>query len=1047
MKRSLSPFSAVLIVAAMSIAGLASLRMLSIQYLPSDPGTSIKVSYTMNGASAESIEAEVTSRLEGVLSGISGATGTSSVSRKGSGSVNVKFQKGTDMAAARFEVASAVRNIYSSLPEELVYPSISLDAGGGKTVTAITYLLKGSLPSRQIQKFAENRILTPLSRIDGVDKVQVTGGTPFQWVITFDADKAASLGVRAADIRSAFNEYYSDEVAGMTVDEMSGRLMAVRVAIASVSGEKVLPGEIPVLKSGDKIVYLRDIATWKYEEEEPSSYYRINGLNTVTLSVSLDPSANLLTTVAAVKQCMGVLQDGFPMEITASIGYDASEYVSEELRKIYVRTGLCLLILLLFVFIVNRSWRIMMVTALTLTVNMLISIAIYALSGVIVHIYTLAGITVSLGIVIDTTIVMIAHYTYWKDRSVFPDMVAAVLTTVAALLMILLLPVSERGNLTDFIWVIAINLAVSLAIAYYFIPALLHFIPAGRTSSSSSTSKRRRIVKWNRLYSRYIDWGVRHRWVYAAVFVIAFGIPLYLIPQPDRHERGAFYEKVVRPVVSWRPYLDNRNVIDKVAGSSSGMFSRALDRSDFYRQPEKKVLHIQAGMLEGCSVRQLDEVVRSMENYLASFDGISVFTTNIVSYDDARIDVEFKPEYENTSFPAHLKAQVTAMALNSGGADWRVYGIDNQAFNNNVVSAYKSNRIVLKGYNFRELYGYAEHLVARISTNSRVSGPEIWSGGYGGRPSAEFALDYDFVKIAAEGVNPYAYYGELSSLLYNEKIGAVRSDGELVNVRLKSSDTDKYDLWHVLNEPVRVDSLKVTLSDVGSIVKRLSDIDIRKENQSYELDVCFNFIGSYELSRKFISGQVEYMNDEVLPVGFKASSPSWGWFDENRDRYAWLILLTVAVLYVMLAMAFESFRYPLAVIFMIPISFIGIFLLFGLSDFSFDQGGFAAFIMLCGVVVNAGIYIVNAFRAFGGTMSEYQTRAYVKAYNHKVNPLMLTVLSTILGLVPFLTDGPEEVFWFDFAAGTIAGMLFSLIALVLVLPVFIVRPSRLQIDK
>lgn len=1041
MKRSISPFSVVLIAVALSVVGIASLRMLSIQHKPSDPGSSIRVSWSMSGASAELIEAEVTSKIEGVLSGLSGCSGTSSVSRKGSGEVNVSFAKGTDMAAARFDVASAVRNIYMSLPDNVTYPSISLNAGGGKSVTAVTYLLKGSLPSRQIQKYAENSILTPLSRVEGVDKVQISGGTPFHWVITFDSERVKSLGIKASEIQSAFSAYYSDNVIGLTdSDDGNHNLMAVRLAFRDNSGDDPDFGSIPVKKSGDKVVYLSDIATWRYEESLPSSYYRINGLNTVTLNVTLAPAANLLTTVSAVKNLMSGLQDSFPQEITASIGYDASEYVSGELKKIYVRTGLCLLILLLFVFLVNHSWRNMLVMALTLAVNLLISIAIYAFSGITVHIYTLAGITVSLGIVIDTSIVMIDHYSYWKNRGAFPDMVAAVLTTVGALLLILLLPESERGNLTDFIWVIVINLSVSLVVSYFFIPALMHYIPILRTSYSFSLKRRRRVLKWNRLYSRYIGWGVRHRWVYVVLFIIAFGIPLFLIPAPKDKERGKFYEKVVRPVVSWAPYANNRNVIDKYLGSTFGLFSKSLDRSNFYREPQKTVLHINAGMLEGCSVQQLNEVVKSMENYLASFDEISLFTTRVTSYDNAVIDVEFKPEYLNTGFPSSLKAQVTSMAINFGGANWRVYGVDDQYFNNNIVSNGKSHRIILKGYNYRQLYSYAEDLVESLSKNSRVSAPEIWAGGYYGRPAIEFALDYDFEKISVEGVNPYKYYNELQSLLYDNEIGHAQGDGERVSVELKSSDTDKFDLWHVLNEPVSVDSSKVTLNDVGSIVKKLSGIEIKKDNQSYELNVCFDFVGSYELSKKFIGKQVTYLNEEVLPVGFKAESPSWGWFERNKDRYAWLILLIIVVIYVMLAMTFESYRYPFAVIFMIPVSFIGLFLVFGLSDFSFDQGGFAAFVMLCGIVVNAGIYLINTYKSMRNVGDDI--RRYVKAYNHKINPIMLTISSTVLGLLPFLSDGPEEVFWFDFAIGTISGMVFSVIALIFILPAFVVRPTR-----
>ena len=149
----------------------------------------------------------------------------------------------------------------------------------------------------------------------------------------------------------------------------------------------------------------------------------------------------------------------------------------------------------------------------------------------------------------------------------------------------------------------------------------------------------------------------------------------------------------------------------------------------------------------------------------------------------------------------------------------------------------------------------------------------------------------------------------------------------------------------------------------------------------------------------------------------------------------------------MLAITFESYRLPFAVIFMIPISFIGLFLTFGLSDLSFDQGGFAAFVMLSGIVVNAGIYIVLTYKEINGKFSRpaasvSDLRAYVKAFGRKITPIMLTVISTILGLIPFLTDGPKEVFWFDFAIGTMGGMVFSVIAVLVVLPVFVISKRK-----
>lgn len=1038
MSRGPSSFSVLLVMVVLSVIGIASLPMLNIQYKPSSASRSITVSFSYPGASPEIVEAEVTSKLEGVLSCAVGAEEVSSDSYVGRGKVKVKFRKGVDMAAARLELASSIRNLYSDLPQGVTYPTISHNAQGQKSSTAVSYLIKGSLPSQEIEKYAREHIMPEISAIKGVDNVSLHGATPYHWVITFDAAKAASSGVTPSEIAAAFRNAYSETLIGMI--ESEGETLAVRLSSSDSDF-----GSIPVKNSEGMIIYLRDIADWKYQESLPSSYYRVNGLNTITLSVGVSGDVNLLTVTKEVRKRMLTLQQSFPQEITTSIAYDSSEYVSGELDKIYLRTGLCVLILLLFVFIVNRSWRYLLIIVLTLTVNLLIALAIYAFAGISIHIYTLAGITVSLGIVIDTSIVMIDHYARFCNKKAFPSLIAAVGTTIAALLIVLLLPDSEKANLKDFIWVIALNLMVSLIVSWLFIPALMDYLPVKTIVDSSSYRKRRRQTKRAKWYGKYISWGLKHRWVYIILFIIAFGIPLCILPSSGQLEKKSdlnLWQKSVQKIVSWHPYENNRQTIDKIAGSSFGAFYRAMNRSNFYREPQQSILYINAGMLEGCTVHQLNEVVKSMENYLAGFDEIKVFTTNVSSYSNASITVEFKPEYENTYFPAHLKSLVTSMAINFGGANWSIYGIDDNGFNNNIVINYKSNQITLSGYNYQELRQYADYLADYLSKNRRVSGAEVWGNGRDGRPKTEFNMAYDFERMAILNVNPYEYYSSLASQLYDHQITSISTDGEFTDIVLRSSEHEKYDYWHVLNTPIKVGESSVPLRDIGSIKKKLSGISISKYLQSYEVNVCFDFIGSYELSKKVIGNAINHMNDEVLPIGYKAYDPYSGWWEQNKEKYTWLIFLIIAVIFIMLSITFESLRLPFAVIFMIPISFIGLFLTFGLSDLSFDQGGFAAFVMLCGIVVNAGIYLVLTFKDIIESdlyHKRNQIDSYIKAFGRKINPILLTVISTVLGLIPFLTDGPKEVFWFDFAVGTIGGMVFSLIAVILVLPVLVLR--------
>jgi multidrug efflux pump subunit AcrB len=163
---------------------------------------------------------------------------------------------------------------------------------------------------------------------------------------------------------------------------------------------------------------------------------------------------------------------------------------------------------------------------------------------------------------------------------------------------------------------------------------------------------------------------------------------------------------------------------------------------------------------------------------------------------------------------------------------------------------------------------------------------------------------------------------------------------------------------------------------------------------------------------------------------------SW-WRPEEAGQY-YLILLVLLIIYLICSVLLESLLQPLVIMALIPASFIGVFLTFYLFGFNFDQGGFASFILLCGITVNSGLYIINDYNNLRRRKVEKASMlTYIKAYNQKILPVLLTISSTVIGLIPFVWGGQHEVFWFAFAAGTIGGLLFSIIALVFYVPVFL----------
>ena len=266
-RRGIPAFSVLLIMAALAVIGAAMLPMLNIQYTPSAAERRIDLYFSWPDASARLIEQSATSRIEGAMSTVAGCENVSSRSAKGYGNISVAFRKGTDMEAARFEVASAIRNLYAKLPQEISYPYISLAASGSRESETLVYTIKADLPSERIEKYVTAHVSTPLSQVEGVGRVVLSGVTPFEWVVTFDPKAMEAAGITATDLALAFRNYFRSDVVGMTtLPQADGSERSVVLKLRNRAGLDF--GEIPVAHRNGRIYYLRDLTGKKARIKE-----------------------------------------------------------------------------------------------------------------------------------------------------------------------------------------------------------------------------------------------------------------------------------------------------------------------------------------------------------------------------------------------------------------------------------------------------------------------------------------------------------------------------------------------------------------------------------------------------------------------------------------------------------------------------------------------------------------------------------------------------------------------------------------------------------
>ena len=1053
--RNLSSFTLIVTFVCLSLIGVVLVPLLPVKLAPSRTLPGLTVSFSMPGNSSRVIEAEVTSKLEAMMARVKGIRKVNSTSDNGSGSISLELDKHADIDVTRFEVSTIIRQTWPQLPEGVSYPQISTRRSDDKASRPfITYTLNAPANPILIQQYAEENIKPVLGQLKGIYKVELNGATPMEWQLEYDSDQLSRLGITLQAVQRAINRHYEKEFLGICSIE-KGAEGREWIRLVRTSTEKEMefePGAIQLQAEDGTMVTLDKLIKVRHVEERPQSYYRINGLNSVYLYITAEETANQLNLSGEVKHLMGELQQKMPPGYEVHISYDATEYIQKELDKIYFRTGLTVLILLLFVALITRNLRYLFLIVTSLAVNISVAVILYYAFGLEMQLYSLAGITTSLNLVIDNTIVMTDHILHRRNLKAFVSVLAATLTTIGALVIIFFLDEKIRLNLQDFAAVVIINLAVSLFVALFFVPSMIDKIGLEKKKRRKRrrfllrpTFMKRLTVYFTRFYQGVIYYLCRFRVIACLLLLLGFGLPVFMLP--EKMEGEGKWVEYYNKVFDNPTFKDKvKPVINKALGGSLRLFAEKVYEGSYFNRDEGEVvLSVYATLPNGSTLEQMNVLIKRMETYLSDFKEIRQFQTYIYNARQANIQIYFTKENQRSGFPYTLKANIISKALTLGGGSWSVYGLQDQGFSNDVRESAGSFRVKLYGYNYDELSYWTEQLKEKLLLHRRIKEVTVnsefswWKDDY-----SEFYLDLDRLRMAKEHITATQLFAALRPVFGRDiYCGNVLFDSQTEQLKLSSVQGQRYDVWGLVNIPFFIDGRSYKLADFATVRKGQSPQKVAKENQQYRLCLQYEYIGSSEQGKKLLKKDLEEFN-KILPMGYTAENEQdyWSWNKKDNKQYA-LLLIVIAIIFFTTAILFNSLKQPLAIIFVIPISYIGVFLTFYLFGLNFDQGGFASFVLLCGITVNASIYILNEYNAI---RKRYPlllpVRAFTKAWNSKILPIFLTVVSTILGFIPFMVGDGKEAFWFPLAAGTIGGLVMSILGIFLFLPIFSLKKQK-----
>lgn len=1014
----------------------------------------IEIDFNMPGNAARVVEAEATSKLESMLSRIKGIRNLYSTSGNGWGKVTIEFDRYTRMDLARFETSNIIRQTWPRLPREVSYPEIYLKKSNvSSSRPFLSYTINADLSNHDIQKFAERNYKEAFKDLEGLESVDIGGALPMEWRLEYNYNKLQSYGISVWDIQRAIQETYQTKFIG--TGEISGNASygnLMRTSLKSDQNESIFDAaKLMVSNNNGSLIQLDKLVEVKHSEKKPSKYYRVNGLNSIYIAFTAKESSNQLKLGERIKYRMSGLNKTLPAGYQVHVRYDTTTFVTSQLKEIALRSAISFALLLILIFVYWRNVGLVLMIVASLFISILSAFSAYYVLGINIQAYSLGAIGISFALIADNI-----HSTYYyllknNNRSVLSTLSSISFSSCGVFTIMVLLDKPDHLNIQEFLMVITINIMVSWFVALFFIPSIIDYFKVGPIQSTGGRNifLRKPVRKF--LYDSYSFWLrfiLARRKIVVSVLILVFGLPVYLLPENlDSESRfGTKYNELVKTDF-YRESL--RPALNKALGGVSRLFYQYVVQTSHPVPIGETVLKITASMPSGTQLSQMNELVLKMESFVSQFDEVRLFQTNVYGTQKAGIEIFFKDPSISGSALSQIKDKIITKAIELGGGSWGVFGGEDQSFNNEFREKAGQFKVKLYGFNYDELSFWANKLSDQLSSHKRVGEVFISSNFSEYKDDyEEFLLNIDNEHSAVYGLSPYAIYNSvrpaLSEVMFVTSIKA--GDGR-EDLFLCNSQLSKVDLWGLVNINHSAGSSMYKLDEVAKIEKKQAPRQIEKENQQYRLTLQFNYIGWSERGNEVLEREIDTLKRH-LPLGYSVfkEDQHFNW-DMYSDNQFLTIGLIAVVIFFFNAILLNSVKQAFAVVAMIPISFIGFFLLFYWLRINFDQGGHMAMLILSAISSNSSIHIIASYNNIRRKHYKMNgSEAFLEACISKMPAIAITIFAMITALVPFMIFSHNETFWYALSVGIIGGLLTSFIGTMGILPILILKKVKKNAD-
>lgn len=1003
------PILTVLCFIAIAIFGIYSYTKLPIDQLPDIETNTIMVYTYYAGVDAQEIENNVTKVIEGTLNSCKYLKHITSKSADNTSIITLEFEYGHNIDDLTNDVRDKLGMISMQLPDGVSDPILF------KFDTSMMPILMLAVTAEQsssaLYKLLDENIANPLARVPGVGTVSITGAPQREIYVYCDPQKLEGYNLTVEAISNII-AVENRNLSGGTID-IGNETYSLRI-----KGEFDDPMEMEnfiIASVGGKNIYLKDVAKVVDTNQEKAQESYTNSQRGASIMIQKQSGANTVEICRKINKMLPDLMKNLPNDIKISTINDGSLDIIMMVNALAETILLALLFVVIIVYLFTGRWRATIVIALTIPISLLVSFIYLAVSGGSLNVISLLCLTIAIGMVVDDAIVVLENTTTYIDRGADPkqaaihatnevalSVMASTLTIVAVFFPLTLVNGMAGVLFKQLGWIMCVIIAMSLIISITLTPMLCSKMLRLQRKQTKLheviyTPVKKVLDALDDWYSKRISWCTRHRKTVIFVCILIFAGSLFT----GKFIKTEFFPSSEGNRISATLTMPMNTSVEHAKQIASEL-------SDKWQQKYADDITI-----INYSVGAADE-----DNAFAAMrtNGSNIITFTItlkrlaertqklsVLMDKMRADIAMVPEIE--------KSIVNTGSMGMGSSS--------------------SAKFEVYGYDFNESDKVAKEFLAKLKDVPAVGEAYMSRDQY----LPKYQVDFDREKLAMNGLNMSTAGSFLRNRIYGAIATYFREDGEEYKVMVKyapefrqdMSDIENILLYGSGNSAVRV-------KDVAQVNEYFAPPTIeRKDRQRVNTITCMP--SSDAVLSDIVEAGQKILSEMTIPLGVSVIVA--GDYEEQQKSFKDMGLLALIILmlvFIVMAAQFESLTMPFIIMFSIPFALSGVMVGLSITHTTLNLMSALGAVMLIGIVVKNGIVLIDYTRLCRERgLSAIQSA--IKAARSRLRPVLMTSLTTILGMVPMaMSKGEGASMWVPLGVAAIGGMIFSTLVTLVIVP-------------